>query len=503
MRWLLAAVCAGACAPKLPPGPVPTEEADAPARLLYLPDADSPNVYIQAIVAAGSSWDDPGREGLAHLTARAMVDAGAGDLSGPELRDALYPTGNQLELVVDKEWVSLRLRCNVDHARLCVDRFADVLTAPRFADNDVIRLRDDAVYAVTDGLLADEEALGEAVFDAVLYEGHPYGHPVEGRAGVLPTLDATDTRRFHQAHYVRESVVAGLAGAADEELRAHFAERLSALPGEPRPDRVDMAPEPVPGGSLTVVQTGTEVTGFHIGHPIETDRNHPDWPALYVAMTAFGAHRQSFGRLFTAIRADRGLNYGAYAYVEPYVQQGWSPPPENGVLRRTNHFYMWLRPTSLANGPFAAKLARDELAELLESGLSDEELVEVRSHLKGAIPLLATDPGRRLAYALDAEISHTPNLLDHIPAHLDELSNDAIREAVRRHVSLDDLVVVAVTGDGEALRQRLLGDEPTPVEYADVTPDDEQAERDDRVAASGMGLDPSRVVILEADGVFR
>jgi len=503
MRATLAAVMLIGCAPLLPPGPVPVDEAARPARLLFVPDPASPNIYLQAIVAAGSSWDRPGTEGLAHLTARAMVEGGAGELTGPELRDALYPTGNQLELVVDKEWVSLRLRCHVDHAELCIDHFADVLTEPRFAANDVIRLREDAVYAVTDALLASEEALGDAVFDAVLYEGHPYAHPVEGRAGALPTLDADDARAFHASHYVRESVVVGLAGAADDALRDRLATRLEALPGVPRPDRVAMAPAPVAAGSLTIVQTPGDVTGFHIGHPISTDRNHDDWPALYVAMTAFGAHRQSFGRLFQAIRGDRGLNYGDYAYVEHYVQQGWSPPPENGVLRSHNHFVMWLRPTSLPNGPFAAKMARAELERLLEEGLPDEELQEVVSHLDGAIPLLATDPGRRLAYALDAEISGTPNLLEHIPRHLPQLTPDGIRAALARHIHPDELVVVAVSGDADDLRERLLGDEPTPVVYADVEPSEAQAARDNEVQAMGMGLDEQRVVILEADGVFR
>ena len=502
MRALLLTLAIG-CAPRIDPGPVPVDAASQPARLLFQPDDASPNIYVQAVVAAGSSWDRPGSEGLAHLTASALVDAGAGDLSSPELRDALYPTGNQLELIVDKEWVSLRLRCHVDHAELCVDRFADVLTRPRFAPNDIIRLREDAVHAVTDGLTSNDEALGEAVFDAVLYEGHPYAHPRRGRAGVLPTLGDTQVRAFYDAHYVRENMVVGLAGAATADLRDRLAGRLEELPSRPRPDRVDMKPAPVEPGSLTIVQTPTDVTGFHIGHPIATDRNHPDWPALYVAMTAFGAHRQSFGRLFTAIRADRGLNYGDYAYVESYVQQGWTPAPETGVLRRHNHFVMWLRPTSLPNGPFAAKMARSELQRLLASGLEDAELDEVRSYLKGAIPLLATNPGRRLSYALDAEISGTPNLLEHIPAHLDALTNDDIRAALSAHLDPDKVVIVAVSGDAEDLKARLLGDEPTPVVYADVAPSEAQAERDAEVAALGMGLDPTRVVILEADGVFR
>jgi zinc protease len=500
---LVLACISTSCVPRVDPGPIPVVEQARPARMVVLPDASSPNLYLQAVVSAGSSWDLPGQEGLAHLTARALVDAGAGELSSTELREALYPTGNAVQLVVDKEWVSVRLRCHRDHAELCVDRFADVLTAPRFADNDVIRLREEAVFQLTDGLTGDDEALGEAALHAVLYEGHPYAHPVAGRAGVVPTLDADDLRRFYESHYVRSSVVVGMAGAVDDTLQARLEARLQALPSAPVPNRVDMAPPPVEGGSLTLVRTPRAVTGWHVAHPLPTDRLHPDWPALYVAMIGFGAHRQSFGQLFQAVRGRRGLNYGAYAYVEAYVQQGWSPAPENGVLRRHNHFVMWLRPTSVDNGPFALKLAEHELERLREEGLPDDVFEEVVSYLRGSLPLLATDPGRRLAFALDAEISGTPEMIEQLSSALDTLDNEAVTAALQRHIRPDDLVYVGVSGDPEATRDALLSSEPTPVAYAEVTPDEAQAAEDATVARRGMSIDPSRVVITSPEGVFR
>ena len=39
-----------------------------------------------------------GQEGLAHLTAASMLEAGAGERTGKQLADALYPTGNEIEL---------------------------------------------------------------------------------------------------------------------------------------------------------------------------------------------------------------------------------------------------------------------------------------------------------------------------------------------------------------------------------------------------------------------
>lgn len=500
---LVALVLLAGCAPRRDPGAIPAEVVQEPVRLVTQPDAESPNIYLQAIIGAGSAQDPTGQEGLAHLTAQALVEAGAGARSADELREALYPTGNGLQLIVDKEWVSLRLRCHVDHTDLCIELFTDVLTAPRFDEADVIRLREEAAFAVSEGILGDEEALGEAVFHSVLYEGHPYAHPIAGRAGVLPTLDAADTKGFHDAFYVRSNMVVGVAGNVSTEATATLRERLEAVPGVAPPDMARMAPPSKEGRSLTVVSTGTPVTGFHAGHLVELDRNHPDWPALHLAMTTVGAHRQSFGRLFRTIRSDRGLNYGDYAYVEPYVQQGWSPAPENGVLRPTNHFYLWLRPTSTENGAFALKLALHELDALLETGLTQEEFDRTLSYLHGAVPLLARDPGRRLAFALDAEIMGVPNMLEALPASLDQLTLEQVNDALKRHLRPDDLTIVAVSGEADELARVLVAAEETPITYADVTPSEAQAAVDAEVAKRDVGLEEEDVVVVPAEGIFR
>jgi zinc protease len=468
-----------------------------------LADNTSPNVYFQALIAAGSARDAVGFEGLAHLTARGLAEAGAADRTSQEVRDALFPTGNALQVLVDREWVSIRLRCHRDHQAICAEIFADALTAPRFDPTDLIRLRDEAIYDVSEGLLSDEEALGQEVMDAMLFEGHPYGHPVKGRTGTLPLIDAERVAAFYKAQYVRQSVWLGLAGSYSDETRATLVERLDALPAERAPELVLQKPIAVDGRSLQIVSTNTSVTGFHIAHPLPVTRSHPDWVALSVAMTAMGAHRQSFGRLFQILREERGLNYGDYAYSEPFIQRRGSSLPEQGVLRRQPFFYVWIRPTSIDNGPFALKLAVSEVERLVADGLEADELDDVREYLRGYMPLLAQDPGRQLAYAMDAAATDTPNPITAIPLALETLTLDEINDALTRHIHPADVRIVAVTGDAEGLRRRLVEETSTPIVYLDVEPTTEQANRDAEAAEWPLGLTLETVWITPAEGIFQ
>lgn len=498
---LVMLVALAGCGPKIDRGTAAADTAAAPVRLVTLPDASSPNVYFQAIVAAGSAWDPIGQEGVAYVAARSMIEAGADDRSGAALKDTLYPTGNDIHAVVDVEWVSFRLTCHRDHAALCLDVFADVLTAPRFEAADVARVRDEALYDVSQGLLSNDEALGDVALDVVMYEGHPYGHPVEGRAGVLPVIGADQARAYWQSRYVREAVIGGLAGAYDDDLLRAFQARLDALPAVAAPERVLPTAPQVVGRNLVAIDTTTAVTGFHLGHPLDIGRDHPDWPAFYLGIQAFGVHRQQHGRLFQTLREARGLNYGTYAYAEPFVQRGWSSMPEQGVSREQPHFSLWIRPTSLENGPFALKLAVDELEKLAADGLTPEEFDANRSYLVSHTPLDAQDPGRRLAFALDAEATGKPNVLDRVAEALPEVTLEQVNAALRLHLRPADLEIVAVSGEADDLVRRLTEETSTPIVYNDVDPSPEQAARDEEVAGKALGL--AGTTIVPAEGLFR
>jgi zinc protease len=499
--WLVA--LAG-CGPKIDPGPIKADEVTAPVRLLERPDPTAPIVYLQAIVAAGSAHDRPGEEGLAGLTAQALVEAGGGERSKAAVDEAFYPLGTGFEVVVDREWATVRLACPKAYGALCVELFADALTKPRFDEADIVRLREDALYGVTDGLASDEEALAHEVLEGWLYQGHPYGHPVAGRAGVLPTLDRADVQRFFGDTYVRSSVLVGIAGGYDEALRADLTARLAALPGKAAPELVLMAPEKFTGRHLLAVDTETPVTGYALGVPFACDRDDPDWPALFLAYTALGEHRQGHGRLFRNLRTDRGLNYGDYAYLERFVQRGWTSLPEQGVLRSQPMAYAWLRPTGLENGPFLLKIAIDEWERFARDGLAEAEFKDIQAYLGGRLRLLATDPGRRLAYALDAEATGTPNLIEALPDVLAGLDLATVNATIARRVRLEDLRIVAVTGDAEGLVKSLTEDSPTPIVYAEgIVPDEAHAARDAEIANKQLGITADHAKTRAAEGIFQ
>jgi len=491
--------CVGA---RYPQGHKAFEAAQGPVVVVHQP-SPSDLTHFEILVRAGSAHDPVGQEGLAHLTARLLREGGAGTRSPAAVEAVLYRMGTNIEVVVDREMVSFRVTSVVEDGPELAALLGDMLMSPRLDPATLERVRGHAGTYLSRGIVQNDETLGDSVLQARLYAGHGYGHPVQGRTGVLDTLDEDAVRTFLQDRYVRPAIVLGVAGAASDEVILGLRDRLSQAPARLYQD---VSPRAVPkprGRTVLVVEKETGSTGIHFGHPTVLRRDHADWPAMMLATAALGEHRQSHGRLYKSLRETRGLNYGDYAYVEYYRQQGWSHRQQTGTGRMDNPFYVWLRPVEPENAVFALKGAVRTVESWVEHGLDEEEFARMKQYLQSRIALWAADPARRLGWATEAALMGWPNPILDLPAAISTLNRAEVNAAIQRHVDPSQLEIVVVTADGDAFAEAVRTESPTPIVYEASPPDAEsdQAKEDEQIA--GTPLQIGRVEIIPATGLFR
>ncbi|HJN73030.1 MAG TPA: pitrilysin family protein [Myxococcota bacterium] len=499
---MLLAILIGVGCPKVEPEPAALEAVETPAlQPIVLPVQGSQIVYLNATFRAGSAHDPADKQGLAWVTTEVMRTGGAGALMPDEVQTQLFALGAEIEVVIDKDLVTFRGKALREDMPAFLPLFTQTITAPGMDESAFYRALDEARAQITIGILESDEELGDAVFDHVLNEGHPYSHPVQGLPSGLDNISLEDVKTFHHGAYDQAGLTFGLAGAVDDPLVADLVDALSVLPSGELETPTPADRKAFSARQLIVIERGTDATGAHFGHPLEVTRSHPDYPALLVAMTAFGAHRESYGRLYREMRSDRGLNFGDYAYIEHYRQVSIREPEQLlGTLRAQPQFSVWVRPTDPDDAPFALKMALKMTENLVEEGLEQDEFEATRTHLMKRKKLWARDPGRRLGYAVEAAALGVPNILDDLGERLRELTVEQVNAAIKAHIHPEQFQVVVVSGDGSTFATTLLKTYDTPMTYKTSAPNSEQAAEDTSYAT--YRFEPQAWSVVEAEKAF-
>jgi zinc protease len=471
-------------------------------RLVRLPSPSSPLVTIRLVFQTGAADDEPGREGIAALTAAMLGEGSTAQRSWAEVLDVLYPMAAEIQYYGDKDAFVFTGTVHRDNLEVFGGLLAEQILTPRFSDQDFTRLKQDALDAITKTLRGnDDENLGKQALATLLYAGHPYGYPTPGTVAGLNATTLDDVKRFYARHFTRDRLLVGVAGGYPEDFPAAYAARFAALPAAGA-RRAPLPPPPDGRGlRLLMVEKPSLGNAISLGHPITVTRADEDFYPLFVAASYLGEHRTFNGRLMLEMRQKRGLNYGDYAYVESFIQQGWSTFPLTNIPRRQQHFEIWLRPVSPRSAGFAIRQAIYETHKLIRDGIPPAGFEATRQFLGNYLHLWAQDGSRRLGYAIDAEI-YGKDILAELGKRLPRMTKAEVDRALKRHLSTDNLAI-AVVGEGVRDLAAALGSgRPTPIVYdTKDTPPDVLAE-DEIIEKHPLPISAAAVKIVSAKTIF-
>jgi len=448
----------------------------AETRVVALP-GKSPVVTLSIVFTTGAAADPAAKPGVANLTASMLAGGGTRDLSYKQIVDAMFPMATSVSAQVDKEMTAFTGATHVDNLDAYYKLFRAMLLEPGWREDDFKRLRDNTSNYLRVSLRGNnDEELGKEMLYNRIYAGTPYGWHNAGTLSSLETLTLDDLRAFYRAHYTRANLIIGIAGGYSlaflERVKKDFAalpESGPAMPAAPKPKAIEAT-------RLTIVDKDTRSVAYSLGFPIGVKRGDPDYPALLLAMSALGPHRNSGGRLFQRMRQVRGLNYGDYAYIEYFPRGMFLFEPSPNLARRSQIFQIWIRPVEPATAKFALRLALFELDRFVRDGLTQEEFDRTRLFLSKNVNLLTRSKRAELGYAIDSLYYGIPDYNSYVKKGLARLTRDVVNRAICKHLRTDRLEIVAVSKNAAAFRGELLDPAPSPMKYNSPKPDDLLAE---------------------------
>ncbi len=479
--------------------------AAAQMRVAAMP-SEASVVTFRVVFTAGAASDPEDKPGVANLTALMLSDGGTKDLTYKQIVDALFPMAASVSSQVDKEMTTFYGATHVDNLDAYYGLLRKMLLDPGWREDDFKRLKDQVANYLRVSLRGNnDEELGKEALYNELYAGTPYGPHNAGTLSALEAITLDDLKAFYRNHYTQANLIVGLAGGYPRG----FAEKMGADLRARLPKRGGFAdrnkswdPAPLERTRMTIVEKDTRSVAYSLGYPIPVRRGQPDFPALLVAMSYFGPHRNSGGRLFQRMRAARGLNYGDYAYIEYFPRGMFQFEPSPNLARPHQIFQIWIRPVEPANAVFALRLALFELDRLVRDGLSQEEFERTREYVTKNVNLLTKSKSAELGYAIDSMYYGIPDYNRYIKSKLATLTREEVNRAIKRNLRTDRIQMVAVARNAAELKEKLTSGEPSPITYNSPKPEEILAE-DKVVEKWNLGLRPEDVRIVPLEDVFR
>lgn len=369
-------------------------------------------------VGVGSRDEAPALGGASHFLEH-LLFKGTHKRSALDISSDIEAVGGETNAYTAKEYTCYYARVLDDDLPMAIDVMCDAVADSLLLEADVETER--GVILEEIAMHADEPA--DEVHDlhaTAMFGDHPLGRIISGTPETIAPMTRKQINGFYRRRYTPSHIVVAAAGSLDHATVVRKVRQ--AFDASPFADFPHAEPATVRGlnakvnlgPARTVVRPDdTEQAHFILGGGA-VGRHDERRFALGVLNNVVGGGMSS--RLFQQIREQRGLAYSVYSYVSNFAETG------------TFGVYAGCAPSRVEQ---VLELVRVELADVVRTGITEDELRRGKGMLKGSLVLGLEDTGSRMSRLGKGELLHG-----------EFLSMDALLQRVEK-VTLDQANAMA------------------------------------------------------------
>jgi zinc protease len=383
---------------------------------------------------AGWGFDPPGAAGTARVVNQ-LLTSGAGRYDRVALARRLDRAGATLSSDCAPESAEVTIWGPAEDWADLVGLLADVVLRPRFAPEDLERVRRQLSERQLRELAQPGSRADLELFRATYPESHPYRSTGLGDPRTARRITLGEIRRFHRNHYTSgDSLLVVTAPARLSAVEA-VARRLFSGFEEHRAPALSIPP--VPARSARTVEVdlaGRSQVEIRIGGD-SIARSDPNYPAAFLANEILGG-RGTLSRLFQRVRERDGLAYHSSSELESMRFGGyWAVGAGTGADR-------WRK---------LVPLLANELVQLETVSVSAAELKVVRESAIGEMPLALETTADAHELAVEVAYQRLPgDYLSQWPGMLRAVRPAQVREAAEQAMDRRKAVTVLAGPVGRA-----------------------------------------------------
>jgi predicted Zn-dependent peptidase len=379
------------------------------------------SVAMGCWVDTGARDENDNEAGVSHFLEH-LLFKGSDKLSAREVNETLDAIGAESNAFTSKEATCYWTRLLDQDLAVGMDVLSEIIQRPAFRLNEI----DSERQVVVEEINMNDDDPSDVVFEnfsTAVFANHPLQEPVLGTRESIRSMTRDDIHGYWKRRYGAGSLVVAAAGSVDHDSFVDLvAERFGDWSGDSVAHHNGLA-EIQPTVALT--PRDTEQAHLVIGGP-GLDRSDERRWAFEVLNHVMGSGMSS--RLFREVREERGLAYAIYGFKLAYADNGaW------GV-------HVGTTPNQTDT---AMTVIRDELAKVVDEGITPEELERAKGSMRGGLALSLEDSNSRMVRLGRDELAGMPHLS--VDERLEKLEG----------VDLDH--VKAVAGDIYGAQTRVMG----------------------------------------------
>jgi predicted Zn-dependent peptidase len=352
-------------------------------RVLTAPMPQAQSVTCMVMLAAGSRYETPDTNGIAHFSEHMFFKGTERRPSARQIAGEVDAIGGEFNAFTGKEYTAYYIKCAAEHRDIALDVLADMLRNSRFETEEIDREKGVIVEEMNMYFDTPRDYIG-GVYEELLYGDQPLGWDIIGRKETVRGATRETFTSYLDRWYHPPRMVLGVGGQVGDGLLERAQELFGDMPqgetGEPEPTA------PYRNGRVRVFSKQSDQAHLILGvpsYPIE----HPDRYALQVLSTVLGGGMSS--RLFTEVRERRGLAYYVFGLNHSYTDAG-SLYAQAGVdINRIEE---------------AVTTVLAELRTIAAEPVPSEELDKAKNFSKGRFVLQLESPQGLILFGLRREV---------------------------------------------------------------------------------------------------
>ncbi len=413
-------------------------------QVIMAPLKETQAVTVLVLVPAGSRYEQPATNGVAHFIEHLMFKGTDRRPTALDISKELDGVGATYNAFTGKEYTGYYIKIASQHLELGLDVLSDMLFASSFKKEEIERERGVILEEIK--MYQDNPLLYiEDLFEQTIYQGNPLGWSIAGEAPGFKKITRPQIITFKDRHYQPRNLLVVLAGQLDgapakKLLQKYFGTRPNHARDKKSTDFTKIKITPHTAPKINFRRQKSEQVQIALGFPAY-QHNHPRHYALDLLSIILGGNMSS--RLFIKVRERNGLAYHIHAEANSYRDVG------DFVIRAG---------VGQGNVTKALELISSELRDVLKNGVTEQELDRAKEFLKGKITLSLEDSAKIAEWYAQQRLfsEHILNPEQKI-AHYNLVSSADIQQVARqiflpRHINL---ALIGPTYRQEALRRSL------------------------------------------------